>query len=516
MYATIAVYLTRERGCDVVEYADECRRCKTYQLGGCVMELHYLSATEALAMFRARQLSPVELMTAIIERAASVEPVVNSLCHTFFDDALEQARAAESRYAGLGETPRPLEGLPLAVKEHEPVAGQPWTQASLLYKDEIATHTPAFVQRAIDAGAIIHARTTGPEFGAAVLTRSRIWGPTRNPWNHAFDVGGSSGGSGAALAAGTTTLATGSDLGGSIRIPASFTGVVGYKPPYGRVPSEPTGNQDTYLHYGPMARTVQDTILLQNVMAGPDDSDIASLRPKLELPQTFPSVKGMRIALSVDFGGWAVDQEVRQNTMEAAEMLRSAGAIVDETSLSLPRDQVNRAAGIHISSLRLADGSWEAFLADNRDQISNELVWTSARHRAHGAGGTIEEGWEIEQELYGALTSVFTSYDALICPTVATSGLLADEDYPDDHRVVVDGQVLEGPFDAMMTMPFNIMSRCPALSVPSGFSSNGVPTGLQIVAPTYQDEVVFRVAAALELLNPWLSQPTRLPEEVQA
>ena len=176
------------------------------------MDLHYLSATDALKLFRSKELSPVELMTAIIERAEAVEPVVNALCHTFFDEALEQARQSEARYARGGEDARPLDGISLAVKEHEPIAGQPWTQASLLYREEIATETSCFVQRAIDAGAIVHARATGPEFGAAVLTRSKIWGPTRNPWNPMYDVGGSSGGSGAALAAGTATLATGSRM----------------------------------------------------------------------------------------------------------------------------------------------------------------------------------------------------------------------------------------------------------------------------------------------------------------
>ncbi|GAB3616427.1 amidase [Okibacterium endophyticum] len=479
-------------------------------------DLHYLSAADALRMFRSRELSPVELMTAVIERAQEVEPIVNALCHTFFDQALAAAREAEARYGRAGPPPRALEGIPLAVKEHEPIAGQPWTQASLLHRDEVATSTSCFAQRMIDAGAIVHARTTGPEYGAAVVTRSRLWGPTRNPWNPEYDVGGSSGGSGAALAAGTATLASGSDMGGSIRIPASFTGVVGYKPPYGRVPSEPTGNQDTYLHYGPMARTVVDTILLQNVIAGPDDSDITSLRPKLELPLRYEGAAGLRIALSLDFGGWAVDPEVRRNTLEVAEALRAAGATVDEVDLVLPRDDVNRAAGIHVSSLRLTDGSWDAFLAANADAVSNELLWTSSRHRKHGEGASIDDGWEIEARLYSALAGVFRSYDVLICPTVATRGLLADRDYPDDFSVEVDGQKLEGPFDAMMTMPFNIMSRCPALSVPSGFADNGVPTGLQIVGPTFDDAIVFRVGAAVEQLRPWFDAPERRPFNARA
>jgi len=476
------------------------------------MELHYLSATEALSMFRKRELSPVELMQAVIARAEDVNPHVNALCHTFFDQAIEQARRAEARYASRTQEARPLEGIPLGVKEHEPIAGQPWTSASLINKDDVADETSCFVQRMIDAGAIVHARTTGPEFGAAVLTRSRLWGATRNPWNLAYDVGGSSGGSGAALAAGMATLASGSDLGGSIRIPASFTGVVGFKPPYGRVPSEPTGNHDTYLHYGPMARTVADTILLENVIAGPDDSDIVSLRPKMMIPTAQPPVAGMRIALSLDLGGWAVDPEVRRNTLQAAERLREAGAIVDVVDLVLPREKVNRAAGIHIHSIRLADGSWEKFVEDNRDQLSNELLWTSGRHRAHGEGGSIEEGWELERQLYSSLAGVFRTYDALICPTVGSTGFLADEDYPDDFSIVIDGQTLEGPFDAMLTMPFNVLSRCPALSVPSGFAGNGIPTGIQVVGPTYRDDVVFRVAASLEDARSWALEADRRPE----
>src|SRR5439155_672443 len=139
-----------------------------------------------------------------------------------------------------------------AVKEEEAIAGQPWTQGSLIYKDLVADHTSAFARRHLEAGAIVHARTTALEFSCAGFTQSRIWGVTRNPWNPAYAVGGSSGGSGAALASGTTTLASGSDIGGSIRIPASFNGIVGYKPPYGRVPVDPPFNLDTYCHGDPL------------------------------------------------------------------------------------------------------------------------------------------------------------------------------------------------------------------------------------------------------------------------
>ena len=276
-------------------------------------------------MFKARELSPVELMEAVIAQAETVEPVVNALCHQFFDEALDQARDAEQRYAGKGDPPRPLEGIPLAIKEEEAVAGQPQTQGSLIYKDQVAEKNSAFAQRHLDSGAIVHARTTAPEFSCAGFTQSRIWGVTRNPWNPTYAVGGSSGGSAAALASGTTTLASGSDIGGSIRIPASFCGVVGFKPPYGRVPLDPPFNLDTFCHNGPLARTVADCALYENQIAGPHPSDVTTLRPKLVLPTSFEAISGMRIALSEDLGGWPVDPEVRANTLAVGEALRKPG-----------------------------------------------------------------------------------------------------------------------------------------------------------------------------------------------
>ena len=172
------------------------------------------------------------------------------------------------------------------------------------------------------------------------FTHSRLWGVTRNPWNPESGVGGSSGGSGAALASGTATLASGSDIGGSIRHPASFNGVVGFKPPYGRVPQAAPFNLDTYCHCGPIARTVADALLFENVLAGPHPDDIVSLRPKLELPERLDGIEGMRVAYSVDLGDWPVDADVVANTRAAAEALREAGAIVDEVDVDMPQAQV--------------------------------------------------------------------------------------------------------------------------------------------------------------------------------
>ncbi len=471
-------------------------------------ELHYLSATEALSAFRARTLSPVELMQAVIDRAEAVDGVVNALCHRFFDAALEQATEAEARYSGKGEAPRPLEGIPLAVKEEEAVAGQPWTQGSLIYKDQVAPHNSAFAEKMLQSGAIIHARTTAPEFSCAGFTHSRLWGTTCNPWSPAYAVGGSSGGSGAALASGTTPLASGSDIGGSIRIPASFNGVVGFKPPYGRVAQDPPFNYDTFCHVGPMARTVADCATFQNAIVGPHPRDHVSLRPALVLPETLAPIDGLRIAVTCDFGSWDLDPEVRANTLATADALSAAGAIVDIVDVHVPREVVGRATTIHFNLIFAA--AVESEIAQH-GELMNDYAIEFAEHsrRTAGDAGQLEE-YMLLAQICAPISDVLERYDALICPTVATSGLIAGESYV-GKGVTVGGVELPHYFDAIMTATFNVMSRCPVLAVPSGFADNGVPTGVQIVGRSYDDETVFRIGTALERVQPWFDVPGRRP-----
>jgi Asp-tRNA(Asn)/Glu-tRNA(Gln) amidotransferase A subunit family amidase len=471
-------------------------------------DLHYVSATDALAAFRARTLSPVELMQAVIDRTEAVDGVVNALCHRFFDEAIDQARVAEARYMGKGEPPRPLEGIPLAVKEEEAVAGQPWTQGSLIYADETAKQSSPFAEKMLASGAIIHARTTAPEFSCAGFTHSRLWGVTRNPWNPEFAVGGSSGGAGAALAAGTTTLASGSDIGGSIRIPASYNGIVGFKPPYGRVAQEPPFNYDTFCHVGPMARTVADCALYQNAVAGPHPRDHVSLRPQVVLPDSFAPIHGMRIALTCDFGTWILDPEVRANTLATAEALRVAGAVVDEVDIELSRETVNRLAAIHFNLIFAAavDAEIERHGEVMTDYALDFPSWTK---QVAGDVSLLEE-FVLQAQVCEPIGDLLERYDAMVCPTVTSTGLVAGESYV-GKGVVVDGVEVPRYFDTMMTVPFNVMSRCPVLAVPSGFAGNGVPTGVQIVGRSYDDETVFRVGAALERVQPWFDVPARRP-----
>jgi amidase len=468
--------------------------------------MSWLSATEARARFRERTLSPVELMEATIARAEAVEPTVNAFAHTFYEQALAQARAAEARYAGRGEPPRALEGIPLAIKEEEAVAGQPWTQGSLLYEHLVAKHSSAFAQRMLDAGAIVHARTTAPEFSCAGFTHSRLNGVTRNPWSPEYAVGGSSGGSGAALAAGTTTLASGSDIGGSIRLPASFCGVVGFKPPHGRVPVEPPFNLDGYCHCGPLARTVADAALYQNVIAGPDPSDHTSLRPKVEIPARLDGVEGLRIALSVDLGEWPIDPEIRANTLACAEALRAAGAAVEEVDLTVSREKLKRAVAIHFRGIFGAFIARE--IAKRPDAVTAYAAEFAREMEEDASGATWLDGLGLEAELYAPVGALLEQYDALLCPTVGTRGLIAGDDYV-GHGIEVDGVDVPFYFDAFLTPVFNVMARCPVLNVPSGFADNGVPTGLQVVGPTYDDVTTFRIGAALERARPWPSLAER-------
>jgi len=439
-------------------------------------------------------------MTAVIDRAEAVSPTVNCLAERTWDQALAGAREAEARYAGKGPTPRPLEGLAVATKEEQPIAGRVSSEGSLAFVDEIADVTHPVVERVLEAGGIVHARTTTPEFSCAAFTRSELWGVTRNPWNPLYSPGGSSGGAGAALASGSTTLATGSDIGGSIRIPASFTGTVGYKPPYGRVPAMAPFNLDTYCHDGPMTRTVADCVLLQNVIAGPHPLDGVALAPKLVLPTIPEDIVGLRVALSVTLGDWEIDPEVEANTRAVADALRAAGAIVEEVPVNVFRRDAMDTAMIHFGAIF---GSWVRGVAEEFGEQLNAytLAFAEQSVRAAEMGGLLA-GLEREAAIQAEIGGLLDRFDVLLCPTAGIPAFLADDDYT-STRVVVNGVELDHYLDASLTTVFNIASRCPVLSVPSGHASTGVPTGVQIVGRFYDDATVFRVAAALERVRPW-------------
>lgn len=455
-------------------------------------DLLYLTATEALARFADKTLSPVELLEAQIARAEATSETINAFTYTHFDEAREAAKASEARWA-KGAPMGCLDGLPVAIKDESFIKGKPTSGGSLIMKDFVAEHTSPMNERILTEGAIVHARTATPEFSCAGITWTRAWGVTRNPWNPDMTPGGSSGGSAASLALGTSSLATGSDIGGSIRIPASCCGLVGYKPPYGRNPDDPPFNLDFYCHTGPLARSVSDAILLQNVMCGPHPHDITTLYPKLTLPTEYPDIKGWKIALSMDLCGFEVDEEVRRNTQAAAEVFRDLGAQVEEVDIGWGADILDACMDY---LAHLFGGALAAEL-----EAHGDLMTSYCRDFAEKALGSSAQFFvkslETAGHAYLKLGPLLERYDCLICPTNALPAVPAEFD-PSCDILQINGVEVRPELGWVMTTPFNMMSRCPVISVPSGFASNGVPTGLQIVAPTYRDEIAMQVAMAFE------------------
>ncbi|MEX2201338.1 MAG: amidase [Dongiaceae bacterium] len=473
------------------------------------LDLCYMSGSEALHRFRNRTLSPVELLQALIARAGQVETRVNALPMKHYDYALGEAKKAEARYMKTDGRIRPLEGLALAVKDESPIKGWRTTFGSTIYKDNIDKVTHPGVERLLKAGAIVHARSAAPEFSCAPFAHSKIWGITRTPWNLEYSCGGSSGGAGASLASGTTTLATGSDIGGSIRIPASMSGVCGYKPPFGRNPEGPPFNLDQYCHFGPLSRTVADAALFQNVVAGPHPIDIVSLRPKLRIPAKLGDIRGWKIGLTVDYGCYDVEPDVIRNTRAAADAFRQAGAIVEEVELGWDREKIAAAGWAHFGAIF---GTWVArVIAEHRDEMTDYAI-----HFGERAMATKKEeflaGLEYEGEMYLSLGKLMQKYRILLCPTLPLPAVVAGESYV-DRKPIIDNKPQESLLHWLTTAVFNILSRCPVMSMPSGLASNGVPTGLSIVGRTFDDVSVFRAARAYETqAGQWYATADRRPK----
>jgi Asp-tRNA(Asn)/Glu-tRNA(Gln) amidotransferase A subunit family amidase len=462
-------------------------------------DLAYLGATEALVAFASGTLSPVDLLEALIERAALVEPAVNAFAETMFEEARVEARASERRWAA--GTARPLEGLPVAAKEAQALAGHVVSDGLVEPLDpEPATATAWALERLRAAGAIVHARTTTSELCCMPMSHASRWGVTRNPWDLTKGVGGSSGGSAAALAAGTATLATGTDIGGSIRAPAALAGVVGYKPPHGRVPLEPPANAETWLHAGALARSVADAALIANAMAGPHPGDRCSLPAAPPLPSAFEPAAGMRVAFCARPGDLPVEAAVAANAERVAAALAAAGIEVREVELDWRLEEINEAMWGHGDTSRA-----EAALARERERpgtLSPYAVGCFERALAAAAAIPLERRVAIENRLRNGVFALFDTCDAVLVPTMGVAAMDAGEDYA-TRPLRVDGAPLDHFCDAALTPIFNVASSCPVLTVPSGLAPSGTPTGVQVAGPPSGDLTAFRLAAEIERVAPW-------------
>lgn len=470
-------------------------------------DLAYMSATEAATLFRARKLSPVELLDGVIARTAEMQPRINAFTFCHFDTARTAARAAEALFGGPHDDLPPLTGLPVAIKDAGHIAGQVTSAGSLTTSDHPASATSPVNARVLEEGGIPFARSATPEFSCASTTHSRRWGITRNPWNTAFTPGGSSGGAGAALAAGMTPLATGSDIGGSIRIPAGCCGVVGYKPPRGRNPVDPPFNLDFYCHTGPLARSVADAILLQNAMCGPHPGDPTTLRPRLVLSPEYGPIRGMRIAVSPDLGFFEVDGDVVANLNQTLQVFRDLGAVVEPVTLPWDWGVIDAALGHlrHIFAASLGPELMER--GADMTPYARSFAQASQDSTARDFFASMTRAGDMAVQFGAAMAG----YDLLICPTNALPAVPADLDQSRDS-VTINGVTVDATLGWVMTAPFNMLSHHPVLSVPSGHAANGVPTGVQIVGQPYDDVTVFRAALAYETaIGGWYGDASTRP-----
>lgn len=450
-------------------------------------EIAYLSATDLIAAYRDGRLSPVEVTATLLARASKLQVSLNATTLIDADGALAKAQVAATRYrAG---TARALEGVPVAIKEETAVAGWPRTIGSHLH-DELSTANHPIVDRLLDAGAILHLQTTVPEFCVIGQTLSERYGVSRNPWNRAITPGGSSGGSGAVLAAGLAPLATGSDMAGSTRIPSALNGVYGYKPPFGRLASTPHEELFAFAVEGPLARSFDDLRLMQNVMQGPHPASYSGM-PASPLPDDPPGLGGVRLALALPKNG-IICPDNERNLRAAAAALEQAGAIVEEVTLDWDVGRISDVLIEAIFGLYFAE-YLEGFSAAQKARATPYLRWLMDRYcgRRNAIMGAAILASEMHHEMVAKLWQ--RGMTALLCPTLLCSDLPADLEISEVREWSIAGHSVDSYLGWVWTTPFNLLSRTPALAVPTGLAANGVPTSMQIVGAPFCDEDVFRV-----------------------
>lgn len=457
-------------------------------------DLAFTPAVQLAEMIAARAASPTEVISNALARIEEVNPKLNCFCFVWHEEALEAAQAATQAVA-RGERLGPLHGIPVALKDTTPTAGHRTTLGSYTHEHWIPERDAYIVGALRRAGAIVVGKTTTPEFAHTLITDSPLWGVTRNPWNLERTPGGSSGGSAAAVAAACVPLAEGTDMGGSVRIPAAWCGIVGLKPGLGRIPMDTLpGLFDLMSHHGPLTRTVDDARLFLQVTQGPDDADILSVPCPLDLRSPIPSsIGGMRLALSIDLGLWAVDPAIEAAVRAAAAALRAAGASVEEVEVRVTRS--DQTAWFDLWGVFMA--TYYGHLVEQyRDKMDPEVL--KLIERGNSLSAVHIKRLELHRtDLWRRVSAVLRTHDALLCPAMATGPSPAAK--ADQRKVHHDDGRYHG---ADMTGVFNLIGPCPALSVPCGFDDDCLPVGLQVVGRRWREDTVLRIGGAVEAALP--------------
>jgi len=454
-------------------------------------ELIHLTATEAVHRLRRRELSPLDLLEAVAARIDAVDGAVNALPIRFLDQARDDARRMMAAPPPADPGPGWLAGLPVAAKDYNDVAGQPTTYGSPIYAQAIAARDDHTVATLRASGGVFFAKTNVPEF-AGSNTFNPVFGATRNPWNLAMTAGGSSGGAAAGLASGTLWMAMGSDLGGSLRIPASYCGIVGLRPSVGRVPrGAGLPAFDSLWVEGPMARNVPDLALMLDALAVQHPEDPWSMpAPAQSFTQAVREARPpRRIGFTPDLGLLGVDPEVAAICRAGARRFADLGTQVEEASPDFRHgiDTFQTQRALMFGALR------GELLPRERARINPAIVWNIEK----GLNLGIDEILRAERErtsLFHRVAAFFRTHDLLACPVVAVPPFPVGQAYP----TRIGDQELTSYIDWMFLTFVLSLTGCPALSIPCGFTASGLPVGLQLVGPPHGDAKVLASAALLE------------------
>lgn len=467
-------------------------------------ELAFLSATEQLSAFRNGDFTPTEVLEAQLELVTAdrerKDERINALSETMETEARAGAAVAtetyaKSRRAKHAQQLPPLLGISVVAKEKHGLAGRSLSMGLLSQKHAVAESDHPIIERLRAAGAILHGRATSPEFSCATVTHSPIWGVTRNPWNPQMSPGGSSGGSGAALAAGFSTLATASDIAGSTRIPAAFTGTVGYKAPYGRIPGAGELASDRYRGDGPMGRTVTDVLLMSSIISGTHPADSNSWGPNNQSPLIEEaSLAELRIGISLELGNYPVSQTVAEAFSSTIQQLQDLGANIVEVDLPWTTDQVRETSFAHFGQI-LAPAMAQ-IIGDSQAPRAAYTDRFIADAMAHAESMSMIDSLRLDALFNQQLNTAMSEVDVLLCPTNAVDWLRADGDYLDG--LSVSGRQLKHYWEGHMTSPFNIANHRPVMNLPCGVGEANIPIGLQIVGQPWDEKTVFQMALAME------------------
>ena len=458
-------------------------------------EVVWTSALDLATRIRQKEISPVEAMAAVLARIEAVNPRLNAFCLVAADQARAAARDAEVAVM-KGEPLGPLHGVPVSIKDLIFTRGLRTTGGSRLFADLIPEHDSVPVGRLKAAGAIVIGKTTTSEFGHKAMTDSPLFGVTRNPWDPARTPGGSSGGAAAAVASGLGPIGLGSDCGGSVRLPASFCGLVGVKPSYGRVPEFPSfPGWDHVAHVGPLTRTVRDAALALDVIAGSDDRD------RISLPREAGSyveacerdVRGLHVAWSADLGYARVDPVVQALCENAAAEFENIGCHVEVVN---PLWENLEEPFITMVSAQM-HAAWSEQIAERGPYVDP----TFARFVERGGKVTARDYLRARarmHEFWQEALQFLQRFDLLLTPTVSVLPFAADAKPPRE----IEGEAVSVLGWMPFTYPFNVTGQ-PAASVPAGWTAENLPVGVQIIGQRHADATVLAACAAFEAAVPW-------------